>query len=219
MQAATPQGTANGYVTSATPDDKPHSVTSSLRPAPGTAADVEAPPTPIALPGRPPVKAFPVHADVDDFAQVLVHMRAKYPKAPMLAIGFSMGSNVLVKYLGQYGQSPLNPLTGAVCAASGYDISECSTATAHACMHARTLCSTIHMRWTSGWQMALCWQVGRCIYLPSMACAGQGCPGQPPSRCRQVAASVTSTSMDSQAVAPYPCMSAPVRAQSRARRR
>lgn len=70
------------------------------------------------------VKAFPAHADVDDMARVLIHMRAKYPKAPMLAIGFSMGSNVLVKYLGQYGQSPLNPLIGAVCAASGYDIGE-----------------------------------------------------------------------------------------------
>ncbi|KXZ51286.1 hypothetical protein GPECTOR_13g773 [Gonium pectorale] len=50
-------------------------------------------------------KAFPQHADTEDLHAVLRHIRAGRPRAPMLAVGFSMGSNVLVKYLGEYNRT------------------------------------------------------------------------------------------------------------------
>ncbi|ETW03517.1 hypothetical protein H310_04958 [Aphanomyces invadans] len=41
-------------------------------------------------------------ADTDDIRQVVTHLRRKHaPTAPLLAVGFSLGSNLLVKFLGE----------------------------------------------------------------------------------------------------------------------
>ncbi len=41
--------------------------------------------------------------DVSDFASVIRHLRLRFPRAPLLAAGFSMGANMLTKLLGQAG--------------------------------------------------------------------------------------------------------------------
>ncbi|KAG2453388.1 hypothetical protein HYH02_001612 [Chlamydomonas schloesseri] len=70
-------------------------------------------------------KAFPQHADTEDFQAVLQHIHAVLPEAPLVAVGFSMGTNVLVKFVGEVGPDPQkNPLTGAVSVCNGYDIVE-----------------------------------------------------------------------------------------------
>ncbi|PNW75574.1 hypothetical protein CHLRE_12g532200v5 [Chlamydomonas reinhardtii] len=70
-------------------------------------------------------KAFPQHADTEDFQAVLQHIHAVLPEAPLVAVGFSMGTNVLVKFVGEVGPDPnKNPLTGAVSVCNGYDIVE-----------------------------------------------------------------------------------------------
>ncbi|GLC37167.1 hypothetical protein PLESTB_000987200 [Pleodorina starrii] len=68
--------------------------------AAGAAASPAAAVDPEAL--RRTRKAFPQHADTEDFMVVLQHIRAQRPRALMLAVGFSMGSNVLVKFLGEH---------------------------------------------------------------------------------------------------------------------
>jgi len=62
-----------------------------------------------------------------DLHEVIESLKKRFPTTPLLAIGFSMGANVLVKYLGEYGQQV--PLVGAIsvanpmdCAASGHQL-------------------------------------------------------------------------------------------------
>lgn len=50
--------------------------------------------------------------DTADFALFLQRCRSQYPNRPLLAIGFSLGGNVLVKYCGESGRD--NLLSGAV---------------------------------------------------------------------------------------------------------
>ncbi|GIL56813.1 hypothetical protein Vafri_12124 [Volvox africanus] len=125
---------------------------SCLQPACITAAAAPvAKPDPEAL--RRTRKAFPQHADTEDFQVVLQHIRAARPQALMMAVGFSMGSNVLVKFLGEHPpasprhtantspegsqkreegfrkdtereEDPKNPLAAAISVSNGYDIIE-----------------------------------------------------------------------------------------------
>lgn len=46
-------------------------------------------------------------SDSRDFADTLSYLRKQYPKAPLLAVGFSMGANMLTRYLGQQGVKSL----------------------------------------------------------------------------------------------------------------
>jgi predicted alpha/beta-fold hydrolase len=58
-------------------------------------------------------------ADTSDMEQVFHHASAKYPGAPIFAIGFSMGSNQLVKYLGKHNGK--HPVTAAVSVCNGFE--------------------------------------------------------------------------------------------------
>eukprot|EP01050_Picozoa_sp_SAG11_P004603 SAG11_NODE_298_length_11076_cov_4.253621_11_plen_156_part_00 len=51
---------------------------------------------------------------------MLVHLRASNPEAPLYAVGYSLGSNVLAKFLGEEGRGP-GALDGAVCVAAPLD--------------------------------------------------------------------------------------------------
>lgn len=42
------------------------------------------------------------------------HHNNRYPDAPLYAIGYSLGANLLVKYLGEEGRNGFRPLAGAV---------------------------------------------------------------------------------------------------------
>ncbi|CAA0265804.1 unnamed protein product [Arabidopsis thaliana] len=56
----------------------------------------------------------------DDIRVVLDYLQHKYPRAPLFAIGTSIGANVLVKYLGEEGEK--TPLRGAVAICSPWDL-------------------------------------------------------------------------------------------------
>jgi predicted alpha/beta-fold hydrolase len=54
--------------------------------------------------GEPNRTARFYHAgETGDLAFLLAHLAARFPAAPLLGIGFSLGSNVLLKYLGERG--------------------------------------------------------------------------------------------------------------------
>jgi predicted alpha/beta-fold hydrolase len=38
-----------------------------------------------------------------DMREVVAHVSARYPKANLYAVGWSMGANILVRYLGKVG--------------------------------------------------------------------------------------------------------------------
>ncbi|KAK4802774.1 hypothetical protein SAY86_000977 [Trapa natans] len=56
----------------------------------------------------------------EDLRVVINYLHKEYPKAPLFAIGTSIGANILVKYLGEDGDSV--PIAGAVAICSPWDL-------------------------------------------------------------------------------------------------
>ncbi len=50
----------------------------------------------------------------EDLAEVLAHLRRTMPEAPLAAVGYSLGGNVLLKYLGETGEQSLLQAGAAV---------------------------------------------------------------------------------------------------------
>ena len=60
----------------------------------------------------------------EDLASVVAHVRAKRPMAPLYAVGYSLGGNVLLKYLGESSDSC--PLKGAVAVSVPFRLDQCA---------------------------------------------------------------------------------------------
>ncbi len=60
--------------------------------------------------------------DTEDIRFVLNVLRARYPGAPLGAIGFSLGGNALLKYLGEEGEAAQGMLAAAVAVSVPYDL-------------------------------------------------------------------------------------------------
>mmetsp|Transcript_2835 Transcript_2835/g.7075 ORF Transcript_2835/g.7075 Transcript_2835/m.7075 type:complete len:481 (-) Transcript_2835:46-1488(-) len=65
-------------------------------------------------------KPFPMHADIDDMEAVIAYISAKFPRARIVCVGFSLGSNLLVRYLG-HTKNQCKLLAG-VSVANGFDL-------------------------------------------------------------------------------------------------
>lgn len=64
--------------------------------------------------------------ETGDLGVVLERLRERYPAAPLGAAGYSLGGNVLLKYLGEQGGD--SPLTCAVAVSVPYDLEICAYA-------------------------------------------------------------------------------------------
>ncbi len=60
----------------------------------------------------------------DDLAEVIGHLQASRPMAPLHAVGYSLGGNVLLKYLGETGASC--PLRKAVAVSVPFRLDQCA---------------------------------------------------------------------------------------------
>lgn len=60
--------------------------------------------------------------DTDDIRFVLNELRRRHPTNPIGAIGFSLGGNALLKYLGEEGETAKDLLTAAVAVSVPYDL-------------------------------------------------------------------------------------------------
>lgn len=60
----------------------------------------------------------------DDLAEVIAHLQATRPLAPLYAVGYSLGGNVLLKYLGETGRGA--PLQKAVAVSVPYRLDQCA---------------------------------------------------------------------------------------------
>jgi len=63
-------------------------------------------------------------ADTSDLATVVNYIHQRNPRSPLVAVGFSMGANILTKYLGEYGSS--TSILAAVSLANPLDLVESS---------------------------------------------------------------------------------------------
>lgn len=57
---------------------------------------------------------------------VFKHIASKFPDARLISIGWSLGGNILVNYLGEEGGS--SPLSAAVSLCNPFDLAECDSA-------------------------------------------------------------------------------------------
>lgn len=64
--------------------------------------------------------------DTADIGRLLRRLREDYPSAPLFAAGYSLGGNVLLKYLGEQGDAA--PLNAAVAVSVPFDLDRCATA-------------------------------------------------------------------------------------------
>lgn len=62
-------------------------------------------------------------AYTDDFRNALRYIQRRLPGAPLVAVGYSLGSNILVKYLGEEGER--TPLVGAASVGNPFDLLYC----------------------------------------------------------------------------------------------
>ncbi len=59
--------------------------------------------------------------ETEDLRFFINYLKGKFPSRPLFAVGFSLGGNVLAKYLGEQGQS--SHLTGAAVVSAPFDLS------------------------------------------------------------------------------------------------
>ncbi|MDA3921011.1 MAG: hydrolase [Salinisphaera sp.] len=64
--------------------------------------------------------------DTADFSQVVDLIRQRFPQAAIAAVGYSLGGNVLIKYLGEQGSR--SPLSCATAVSVPYDLKACAQA-------------------------------------------------------------------------------------------
>ena len=64
--------------------------------------------------------------ETGDLAYVIARVRERYPRAPLAAVGYSLGGNVLWKYLGEQGAAC--PLACATAVSVPYDLAACAQA-------------------------------------------------------------------------------------------
>ncbi len=75
--------------------------------------------------GEPNRLARRYHAgDTGDLATVLSLLVKRFPDKPVFAVGYSLGGNVLLKWLGETGDN--NPLTSAVSISVPYKLADCA---------------------------------------------------------------------------------------------
>lgn len=67
--------------------------------------------------------------ETGDLARVIAHVQSRFPQAPLAAVGYSLGANVLLKYLGE--QRLATPLTCAVAVSVPFDLAQCAEAINH----------------------------------------------------------------------------------------
>ncbi|MDR2306238.1 MAG: hydrolase [Paucimonas sp.] len=75
--------------------------------------------------GEPNLLARSYHSGAsEDLAETIRHLRAQRPLAPLYAVGYSLGGNVLLKYLGESGES--SQLEAAVAVSVPFRLDQCA---------------------------------------------------------------------------------------------
>ena len=75
--------------------------------------------------GEPNLLARSYHSGAsEDLAAAVAHLRAAHPLAPLFAVGYSLGGNVLLKYLGESGNE--SGLQGAVAVSVPFRLDQCA---------------------------------------------------------------------------------------------
>ncbi|WP_249679268.1 hydrolase [Pseudomonas abieticivorans] len=75
--------------------------------------------------GEPNLLARSYHSGAsEDLAEVIAHLRASRPMAPLFAVGYSLGGNILLKHLGESGTG--SQLQGAVAVSVPFRLDQCA---------------------------------------------------------------------------------------------
>ena len=69
--------------------------------------------------------------DTGDLSFVIARVRARQPSSPIVCVGFSLGGNVLLKYLGEQGEALPAPIRAAVAVSAPFDLARSAHALEH----------------------------------------------------------------------------------------
>ena len=69
--------------------------------------------------------------DTADLAWVIAQVRAQHPSSPLVCVGFSIGGNVLLKYLGEQGEALPEQIKAAVAVSAPLDLARTADALQH----------------------------------------------------------------------------------------
>lgn len=73
--------------------------------------------------GEPNLKPRAYHSgETGDLALVLRRLRERFPRRPFVLVGFSLGGNVMLKYLGEHGGAEPTGVVGAAAISVPYDL-------------------------------------------------------------------------------------------------
>lgn len=60
----------------------------------------------------------------DDYGAMVEHLEEKYPKTFIVAVGFSLGGNIVTKYMGEHEAKLPNNIIGGISICQGYNAVE-----------------------------------------------------------------------------------------------
>jgi uncharacterized protein len=88
---------------------------------------------------------FTCASSTQDIRQTIDIISSRYPDSPLILIGFSMGANILVNYLGEEGKQPTRlpkpNITGAISVGNPFDMYHCNL-----CLHQNWFMRTFYSR-------------------------------------------------------------------------
>ena len=60
----------------------------------------------------------------DDYHTMLLNLLERHPSTKIVCIGFSLGANIITKYLGEQGKNKISNIIGAISICQGYNALE-----------------------------------------------------------------------------------------------
>jgi len=64
------------------------------------------------------------YGHTEDFSEMVTNLHKKYPSSPIVAVGFSLGGNLVTKYLGETQREKPNNVVGGISICQGYNAVE-----------------------------------------------------------------------------------------------
>lgn len=57
----------------------------------------------------------------DDYAEMITNLETRYPKTNIVSVGFSLGGNIVTKYMGEHATRLPNNIIGGISICQGYN--------------------------------------------------------------------------------------------------
>lgn len=70
------------------------------------------------------VVAFSFLGHTGDYAEMMTNLEKRYPNTTIVSVGFSLGGNIVTKYMGEHASNLPNNIIGGISICQGYNAVE-----------------------------------------------------------------------------------------------